>query len=504
MDIRVPAGLLSALFLSTVFCPVDAAAQTAPTYKVGWFNIQSGKGEAPLPGHPSSFVENLNCTDPSQPLNAWGVGVIQAELKAKIGADPSVIALGVTEAWTCGSPDNVRNALGWPARTAEHNGLSLLARYGFAAPEQWIQLDTSSNVTPNDTKWTVRAVVCVDAACKDSVIVYATHWLGNGVDGLLTYDKQLHQTLDFMAQDASKPHLLIGDLNTFEGAAPVCSQSPNNNLLGTLRAAGYVDLWPAIHGDAEGYTGMANRAKCGVPEGYAWKRIDYAWLKGLEPRGMTRFAMAPPGDGAPSDHYGIIAAFSAAPAQPVADPGEIVLGVSSVSAVAGLWQTEADSTAAEGRRMRHPNHDLPKITTPSATPANYFEATFVADAGRPYRLWIRGRADANSYNNDSVFVQFSNSVTSTGAPIYRIGTTSATTFILEDCTNCGVDGWGWQDNGYGLGVLGPLIRFATSGPQTIRVQTREDGLAIDQIVLSAGRYLTSSPGATKQDATLLR
>src|SRR5207248_8938135 len=135
------------------------AAQTAPTYKVGWFNIQSGKGEAPLPGHPSSFVENLNCTDPSQPLNAWGVGVIQAELKAKIGADPGVIALGVTEAWTCGSPDNVRNALGWPARTAEHNGLSLLARYGFAAPEQWIQLDTSSNVTPNDTKWTVRAVV---------------------------------------------------------------------------------------------------------------------------------------------------------------------------------------------------------------------------------------------------------------------------------------------------------------------------------------------------------
>ena len=39
--------------------------------------------------------------------------------------------------------------------------------------------------------------------------------------------------------------------------------------------------------------------------------------------------------------------------------------------------------------------------------------------------------------------------------------------------------------------------------QTIRVQPREDGLAIDQIVLSPATYLTSSPGATKNDTTLL-
>jgi hypothetical protein len=79
------------------------------------------------------------------------------------------------------------------------------------------QLDTSSTVTPNDAKWTVRAVVC-EAACTRSVIIYATHCLGTGVDGLLPYDKQLHQTLDFMAQGASKPPLL-GDLNTFDNEA---------------------------------------------------------------------------------------------------------------------------------------------------------------------------------------------------------------------------------------------------------------------------------------------
>jgi hypothetical protein len=129
--------------------------------------------------------------------------------------------------------------------------------------------------------------------------------------------------------------------------------------------------------------------------------------------------------------------------------------------------------------------------------------TFTAEAGRPYRLWIRGKADSNSWSNDSVFVQFSNSVTAAGTPIYRIGTTSATDVNLEACSGCGVAGWGWQDNGYGTGVLGPPIYFANSGPATVRVQTREDGYAIDQIVLSHSAWVTASPGALKNDTTIL-
>lgn len=105
--------------------------------------------------------------------------------------------------------------------------------------------------------------------------------------------------------------------------------------------------------------------------------------------------------------------------------------------------------------------------------------------------------------NDSVYLQFSQSATASGAPIYRIGTTSATAFVLEDCSGCAISGWGWTDNGYGLGVLGPLIYFDKSGPQTLRVQAREDGIAIDQIVLSADTYLTRPPGAVRADATIL-
>jgi hypothetical protein len=153
--------------------------------------------------------------------------------------------------------------------------------------------------------------------------------------------------------------------------------------------------------------------------------------------------------------------------------------------------------------MRHANAGAAKIASASGNPANYFELTFDAEAGRGYRLWIRGKADANNWANDSVFVQFNNSVTSGGAPTWRIGTTSATEVNLEDCSGCGLSNWGWQDNGWGVNVMGPLVYFATTGPQTIRIQTREDGFSVDQIVLSPVTFADRSPGALKNDAVIL-
>ncbi len=135
---------------------------------------------------------------------------------------------------------------------------------------------------------------------------------------------------------------------------------------------------------------------------------------------------------------------------------------------------------------------------------NHFELTFEAQANVACHLWVRGKADGNSWANDSVFVQFLGSTAADGTtPAFRIGSTSGAEVNLEDCRSCGVSGWGWQDNGYGKGVPAPAIYFQTSGPQRIRVQTREDGLAIDQIVLSPARFLNTSPGALKNDKTIL-
>jgi len=164
------------------------------------------------------------------------------------------------------------------------------------------------------------------------------------------------------------------------------------------------------------------------------------------------------------------------------------------------WSIVADSTAAGGQRISNSNLGAATITTPLANPVNYFEMQFTASAGKAYRLWMRGKATSNSGYSDSVWVQFAGAVNASGKAI-NIGTTSAEWVNLQDCSGCTLNGWAWQDNGYG--GFGPLIYFNASGTQTIRVQVREDGPSFDQIVLSPDTYLNASPGATKLDTVIL-
>jgi hypothetical protein len=182
--------------------------------------------------------------------------------------------------------------------------------------------------------------------------------------------------------------------------------------------------------------------------------------------------------------------------------GDIVLRPADSATLVGNWIIERDCRAAGGAAVINPDMDLPR-TAAAAEPTDYFDMTFEAEAGKPYRLWIRARAEGDSWKNDSVSIQFSGAVDALGTPIYGIGTMERTLVSLEDCVSCGMADWGWQDNGFGEGVLGPEIYFAASGPQTIRVQRREDGISIDQIVLSSTAWLTSPPGLLKKDATIV-
>jgi hypothetical protein len=193
-----------------------------------------------------------------------------------------------------------------------------------------------------------------------------------------------------------------------------------------------------------------------------------------------------------------------APTEPATSTTEIVLIGSQATRFAGTWSFLPEATAAGGLAVGSPDVGAAKVSGALAAPANYVEFSAVVEAGRPYRLWLRGRAEQDYWGNDSAFVQFTNSETSTGSAAWRIGTTDSTWVNLEDGSNAGLSGWGWQDNGYGAGVLGPLVSFATSGTQTIRIQTREDGFRIDQIVLSSEKYLQAAPGTLKNDTTILK
>jgi hypothetical protein len=180
---------------------------------------------------------------------------------------------------------------------------------------------------------------------------------------------------------------------------------------------------------------------------------------------------------------------------------EIVLNASTLEAVGTTWRTVADSSAATGAALENPEAGAAKIGTASANPSSYIQASFRAAAGVPYRMWIRMRADDDAYWNDSVYVQFSGGVTSSGAATARIGSTGALGVVLEEGSGAGTSGWGWADASYG-GLADPIY-FNSDAVQTIRVQQREDGLRIDQIVLSADASYSTAPGAKKADSTIV-
>src|SRR5438045_4833257 len=123
-----------------------------------------------------------------------------------------------------------------------------------------------------------------------------------------------------------------------------------------------------------------------------------------------------------------------------ASSSDVVLYASKAPVKSGTWAVVADSSAAGGYAIGNPNLGAAKITTPLAAPKNYFQLTFPAYSGKAYHLWIRARSLNNATSNDSVYVQFSDSVNSSKTAIHRIGTTSAAPVVLQACSGATIPG----------------------------------------------------------------
>lgn len=186
----------------------------------------------------------------------------------------------------------------------------------------------------------------------------------------------------------------------------------------------------------------------------------------------------------------------------LASAPEVVLYAADATRRVGNWSLESDGTAALGKRNASANEGWENTTSrPLRRPQDYLEWTFDAVAGQPYRVWLRLSAAGNSASNDSVWLQFSNSVRRDGRSRWRIGGHSGIVVVLEACDQCGVSGWGWQHKSWWTDPTD--IYFERTGKSTIRIQTREDGVRIDQVVLSPAKFLTSPPGALKNDDTVV-
>ena len=280
----------------------DGTPQNNPaqltTFKVATWNIRSGMGIRGF-ATTSWSSDTLNCSDTSKPLNAWGIGLPQAEL-ARIRDDQSVVAFAVQEAWNCGNPSNVNSVLGFQTISREVNGTALAARYGFASPP------TYTKISGQD--WLVGGAVCLNPSCSASMPMFSAHWTPPNNQ----FGSVAQATLDALASQPT-PHILMGDLNVYRidlwNPDVPCTGPDVAGRIDAIRrmeAAGYEDAWKATQG-SEGWTGMASRNGCGIPNGNLFKRIDYVYTKGLRAVSTTRLARAPAGGDSPSDHVVLIA-----------------------------------------------------------------------------------------------------------------------------------------------------------------------------------------------------
>jgi PKD repeat protein len=203
---------------------------------------------------------------------------------------------------------------------------------------------------------------------------------------------------------------------------------------------------------------------------------------------------------------GPIWSFVTAPPDPTpGDPGDIVIYASDLlmsGSWHGAWRTASDPTSPNGLKLVTTDAGLAATAAPLAAPADYIDVPFNPTPGTPYTLWLRVRAQDNSKWNDSLWVQFSDAWVN-GSQVYPLGSTSGLLINLATDVNAGsLNGWGWQNGVYWLSQPA-TVTFTGSSPQTLRIQVREDGAQIDQILLSPNRYLTSPPGPPTNDSTIL-
>jgi endonuclease/exonuclease/phosphatase family metal-dependent hydrolase len=283
--------------------PPPASLPTGLTFKVANWNIRSGDG-ACSSSSSCPFDSNVqNCTDASLPLNAWGKGVPQQTLQT-LNSDPSVIVLGLEEAWNCGNPKNVNSVLGWKYASSDYNGAALLARYGISGT-----LQTKLVSWEGEPRYVLGADVCVDSNCSSTVRAYVTHLGATVVD--VDTALQMYNLLTWVnAQPSANQNIIIGDFNVTDMEAEidfVCEATTNSVTLPVLRTDGYTDAWVKTFNTKPGMTATLNRSGCGTPSNSAWKRIDYTWTKNFTATSMSMFGVVPVGTASPSDHYGILA-----------------------------------------------------------------------------------------------------------------------------------------------------------------------------------------------------
>ena len=196
--------------------------------------------------------------------------------------------------------------------------------------------------------------------------------------------------------------------------------------------------------------------------------------------------------------------YNAPPPPPPPAPPEIVIHAARASSLAGAWRSDADATAASGARLA-PERQRAEADRAACLASQLLrDRRFQAEAGVPVpaldtrvgRSQLLGqRLGVRPVQRQRDGQRRRRRIGSAPRPrprmprgLQRLRTSRAGAGRTTATASAFSDRWSISRQ---------------SGPQTIRIQGREDGLSIDQIVLSPALYLTTAPGAVRNDTTIL-
>jgi hypothetical protein len=295
------------------------------------------------------------------------------------------------------------------------------------------------------------------------------------------------------ALTASSQHVMINA--AVDGSIEFISRSSAGSVARFI--AGGVQprpAWLKLSRDGSTVTGSMSR------DGQRWSIVGSTTVSGLGYTGLV-VTSADTSERNVSTFDSVLVSTGSGPAAPT---GNIVIYANDVAqgGFHGSWRKVSDSSSPDDIKLTTTDAGVVNADSPLAAPTDYVDISFNAAAGTQYTVWLRLRASNNSRSNDSVWLQFSDARVN-GSPAYVIGGTSGLLVALAtDGTGSGLNQWGWQNGAYWLSQAA-TVTFANSGQHTLRVQVREDGVQLDQVVLSSSTYLSESPGQESGDLTIV-
>lgn len=238
--------------------------------------------------------------------------------------------------------------------------------------------------------------------------------------------------------------------------------------------------------DLSANTTLASQASLRNDYAYAWEQTDWSGGSGqLVWSNPTMYSSNPDANADTQSCLG--------DARLGTNNSEIVIHTSNVCDFHGNFHLQGDATAADGLHAE----DMPNLglrvgghfgNAAESSPTHYFDASFKAQAGKLYHLWARiaVAADNDFGTSDSMYIQFSDALEN-GDPVNRMGTSQGLVVSKSNKT------WEWDDIWEGTENTGEIMSFEHTGDHTFRVQRREDGAMIDQILLSSSTYFNAPP-----------